>query len=85
MGQLALGLEQTLLERLHPAGALLEPPTQSVDLLLSLEEAGVQGLDLCAGLVLFKICRRTHLLRCQPLVTIPARVTVRGPCRRSWG
>ena len=60
LGQLALGLEQPLLEGLDPAGALLEPPAQGVDLLLGLDEPGAQRLELGRGLSIGR-SRRTHL------------------------
>ena len=41
--QLALRLEQPLLEGLDPAGALLEPPTERVDLILGVCQLGAQS------------------------------------------
>ena len=46
VGQLALGLEQPLLEGLHAAGALLQPAPERVDLVLGVGQLGPQGFGL---------------------------------------
>ena len=51
LGQLALGLEQPLLEGLHPARALLQPPPERVDLVLGICQLGAQRLELGSGFV----------------------------------
>ena len=51
LGQLALGLEQPLLEGLHPARALLQPPAERVDLILGVCQLGAQRLGLGSGFV----------------------------------
>ena len=50
LGQLALGLEQPLLEGLDPTGALLEPTAQGGDFFLGLEEPGAQRLELALAI-----------------------------------
>ena len=49
LGQLALGLEQALLEGAHPLGGVLEPATQGVDLLLEVLGLGPQVRQLGPG------------------------------------
>ena len=69
LGQLALGLEELLLEGLHPARALLEPAAQDRDLLLGGQGTGPERLEivlvrrpaLAVGIV--EINRRNHLIR----------------------
>ena len=69
LGQLALGLEELLLEGLHPARALLEPPAEDGDLLFGgqrpcperLEILFVRRPSLAVGIV--EINRRNHLIR----------------------
>ena len=51
LGQLALGLEQALLEGLHPARALLQPAAERVDLVLGVGQLGAQRLGLGSGFV----------------------------------
>ena len=69
LGQLALGLEELLLEGLDPARALLEPPAEDRDLLLGRQGTCPQRLEiflvrrpaLAVGIV--EINRRNHLIR----------------------
>ena len=62
VGQLALGLEQPLLERLHPPRALLKPAPEGVDLFFCLRKAGCGGSSSSApASCSFRIRRRTHL------------------------
>ncbi len=51
LGQLALGLEEALLEGLDPARALLQPPAERVDLVLGVGQLGTQRLELGSGFV----------------------------------
>ena len=51
LGQLALRLEQALLEGLHPARALLQPAPERVDLILGVCQLGAQRLGLGSGFV----------------------------------
>ena len=51
LGQLALGLEQPLLERLHPARALLQPAAERVDLILGVGQLGAQRFELGSSFV----------------------------------
>ena len=46
VGQLALALEEALLEGLHPAGALLQAAAERVDLVLGVGQLRPQGLGL---------------------------------------
>ena len=62
VGELALGLEQPLLQCLDAARALLEATTEGVDLVLGLEESTAKDFELVlASFVLSSIRRRTHL------------------------
>ena len=51
LGQLSLGLEQALLEGLHPARALLQAPPERVDLILGIGQLGTERLELGSGFV----------------------------------
>ena len=51
LGQLALRLEEALLEGLHPPGALLQPAPERVDLILGVCQLGAQRLGLGSGFV----------------------------------
>ena len=49
--QLSLGLEEPLLEGLDAAGALLQPSTERVDLVLGVCQLGAKGLELGSGFI----------------------------------
>ncbi len=49
LGELPLALEEPLLERLHPSGALLEAAPERVDLVFGLDQAGAEDLQVGVG------------------------------------
>ena len=84
-GQLALGLEQLLLERPDALGRVLQPPAQGDDLLLEEPRSGPAAraawrVELLVGLGrgdhLLSVCRREH--RLAPLRPTLHRATLRA-------